>query len=62
MEGSQLIVPENSISTVTGNFSHSGTSITGEDNDDLALKVLSMISQIWNISSCLQIVLLIYLP
>ena len=38
MAGSQLILPENSISTVIGNFSHSGTSISSEDNDDLAFK------------------------
>ena len=38
MAGSQLILPENSISTVIGNFSHSGTSISSEDSDDLAFK------------------------
>lgn len=38
MEGSQLILPEDSISTVIGNFSHSGTSISAVDNNDLAEK------------------------
>ena len=38
MATSQLILPENSVSTVIGNFSHGGASISGEDNDDLAFK------------------------
>ena len=34
MEGSQRTLPENSISTVIGNFSHRDSGISGEDNDD----------------------------
>lgn len=61
MEGSQLIVPGRTGSRAIGNFSHRDTWMFGEDNDELILQMLAFIGQIWTLSSCLQIVSLIYL-